>query len=127
MTEVTTIIAFDEKVVEVIRRLEPKICVAWLYSENLKDKGTPEENAERLAEFIIQRCRKLDVAVIDLAHGLLSQELVKLLNKADIHVWTWTVNDEAEMKRYLDWGVVSITTDKPDVLAKILKERDKML
>ena len=124
MTEVTTIIAFDEKVVQEIRRLEPKICVAWLYSESLKDKGTPEENAERLAEFIIGRCRKLDVAVIDLAHGLLSQELVKLLNKADIHVWAWTVNNETEMRRYLDWGVMSITTDKPDVLAKILKERN---
>ena len=125
MIDVTTIIAFDEGVVQEIRRLEPNICVAWLYSENLKDKGTAEENAERLADLILQRCQKLDVAVIDLAHGLLSQELVKLLNAADIHVWTWTVNDESAMKRYLDWGVVSITTDKPDVLVKILKERSE--
>ena len=125
MTDVTTIIAFDEKVVQEIRRLEPKICVAWLYSESLKDKGTPEENAERLAELIVGRCRKLDVTIIDLGHGLLSPKLVQLLNAADIHVWAWTVNDEEAMKRYLDWGVVSITTDKPDVLAKILKERNE--
>ena len=123
MTNVTTIIAFNEGVVQEIRRLEPSICVAWLYSENLKDKGTAEENAERLADLFIERCRKLDVAVIDLAHHLLSPKLVKSLQAANIHVWTWTVNDEAAMKRYLDWGVESITTDKPALLSTVLKER----
>ena len=123
MIEVTTIIAFDEKVVQEIRRLEPKICVAWLYGEDLKDKGTAEENAERLADLIIGRCRKLDITIIDLGHGLLSPKLMKSLNEAGVHVWTWTVNDESAMRRYLDWGVVSITTDKPDILSKILKER----
>jgi glycerophosphoryl diester phosphodiesterase len=126
MMDVTTIIAFSEKVVQEIRRLEPKICVAWLYSENLQGKGTAEENAGRLADFLIERCRKLDIAVIDLSHNLLSPQLVKLLNEADIHVWTWTVNDEAAMRRYLDWGVVSITTDKPDMLTKILKEQKQI-
>jgi glycerophosphoryl diester phosphodiesterase len=123
MTEVSTIIAFDANVIKTIRRLEPKICAAWLYSENLKDQGTAEENADRLAELIIRRCRELDIAVIDLGHGLLSPKLVQLLNEADIHVWAWTVNDATAMERYLDWGVVSITTDKPDILSKILKQR----
>ena len=123
MVDVTTIISFSADTVRDIRRLEPKICVAWLYSESLRDKGTAAENAERLADLIIQRCRELDVAIIDLAHGLLSPKLVKLLNDAGIHVWAWTVNDEAAMRRYLDWGVVSITTDKPELMTKILKER----
>ena len=125
MVDVTTIIAFNADTVREIRQLEPKIAVAWLYSENLRDKGTAEENAERLAEFMIKRCRELDIAIIDLAHSLLSPKLVKLLNEAGIHVWAWTVNDEAAMKRYLDWGVVSITTDKPDLMTKVLKERKR--
>ena len=123
MMDVTTIIAFDAGVVKNIRRLAPDIAVAWLYSENLKDKGTAEENAERLAEFLIQRCQELDIAVLDLNHGILSPQLIKSLNEADIHVWVWTVNDESAMRRFLDWGVVSVTTDKPELLAKILKER----
>jgi len=124
MTEVSTIIAFDEKVVKEIRRLEPKICVAWLYNEELKDKGTAEENADRLAELIIKKCRELDIVVVDLGHGMLSSKLVKLLNAAGIHVWAWTVNDASAMERYLDWGVVSITTDKPEQLTEILKRRE---
>ena len=120
MTDVTTIIAFNEGIVRTIRRLEPSICVAWLYGEDLKGKGTAEENADRLAEFLIERCRKLDVAIVDLVHDLLSPKLVKSLNEANIHVWTWTVNDEATMRRYLDWGVESITTDRPELLSKVL-------
>jgi len=123
MVEVTTIIAFKAEVVQEIRRLEPGIAVAWLYSEDLKDKGTAEENAERLAEFLIARCRELDIVVLDLNHGILSPPLIKSLNEAGIHVWAWTVNDESVMNRLLDWGVVSITTDKPELLSKVLKDR----
>ncbi|MCL2709546.1 MAG: hypothetical protein FWE95_01590 [Planctomycetaceae bacterium] len=125
MVAESTIISFSADTVREIRRLEPKICVAWLYSEDLRDKGTAEENADRLAELIVRRCRELDIAIIDLAHGLLSPKLVKLLNEAHIHVWAWTVNDEAAMRRYLDWGVVSITTDRPELMTKILEERKK--
>ena len=125
MSDTTTIISFHASAVREIRRLEPSVCVAWLYSEDLKDKGTAEENADRLAEFIIRRCRELDTVIIDLAHSLLSRKLVSLLNEANIHVWTWTVNDAAAMERYLDWGVVSITTDKPELLTEIVKRREK--
>ena len=123
LVDEATIIAFSADVVREIRRLEPNICVAWLYSENLKDKGTAEENAERLADLILQRCRELDVVIVDLTHQLLSPKLIKRLNGAGIHVWTWTVNDAESMKQYLDWGVVSITTDKPELLSQILAER----
>ena len=123
MMDVSTIIAFSEDAVRAVRRLAPDICVAWLYSEDLKDKGTAEENAERLAELVIGRCRALDVSIIDLDHRLLSPKLIQSLNEAAIHVWAWTVNDEIAMRRYLDWGVVSITTDKPELMTKILEER----
>jgi glycerophosphoryl diester phosphodiesterase len=123
MADVSTIIAFDMNVVKTIRRLDPTICVAWLYGEDLRDKGTADENADRLAELLIGRSRELDVVILDLHHGLLSQKLVRLLNELGIHVWAWTVNDAEAMERYLDWGVVSITTDKPDVLVEVLKTR----
>ena len=125
MVDVSTIISFSVDDVRNIRRLEPSIAIAWLYSEDLRDKGTAEENAERLAEMLIRRCRELDIVILDLAHHLLSPKLIQLLNEADIHVWAWTVNDAAAMSRYLDWGVVSITTDRPELMTRILEERKR--
>jgi len=123
MIDVTTIIAFSQDVVKEIRKQEPNISVAFLYSENLKDKGTAEENADRLAEFLLDRCKELDTKILDLNHGILSEKLIKKLQAAGIHVWAWTVNDAGRMNRLLDWGVESITTDRPELLAEVLKSR----
>jgi glycerophosphoryl diester phosphodiesterase len=123
MIKVATIIAFSENVIKEIRRLEPDICVAWLYNESLKNKGTAEENAERLTEFFIKKCKELDTTVLDVNHELLSANLVKNLQQAGIHVWCWTVNSTNRMNTLLDWGVESITTDRPELLNEILKTR----
>lgn len=42
----------------------------------------------------------------------------------DIHVWT--VNDPAEMSRFIDLGVDNIITDRPDVLVSLLAERAEL-
>ncbi len=34
----------------------------------------------------------------------------------------WTVNDRDDMKRFLDWGVDGIQTDRPDLLSDLLVE-----
>ncbi|MDR1268591.1 MAG: hypothetical protein LBK82_03610 [Planctomycetaceae bacterium] len=125
LVKATTIIAFSEKVVKEIRRLEPDICVAWLYSESLQDKGTAEENATRLTELFIKKCKELDTTILDVNHELLSADLVKNLQNVGIHVWCWTVNNVNRMDILLDWGVESITTDRPELLNEILKTRKK--
>jgi glycerophosphoryl diester phosphodiesterase len=123
MINETAIISFSTNVVKKIRQLEPNICVAFLYSEDLKDKGTVEENADRLFETLICYSKELDTVVLDLAYSILSEKLVKKLKDAGIHVWCWTVNDTKQMETLLDWGVESITTDRPELLSEILKKR----
>jgi len=38
-----------------------------------------------------------------------------------VHVWT--VNETADMRRLLDWGVDGIITDRPDRLARVFTDR----
>ncbi|MDR2345239.1 MAG: hypothetical protein LBE18_04165 [Planctomycetaceae bacterium] len=123
MIKDTVIIAFSENVIKEIRRLEPNICVAWLYNENPNSKETPDENTNRLADFLLKKCKELDINILDLGHTMLSQKLIKKLKESGIHVWCWTVNDPKRMKILLDWGVESITTDRPELLHEILKEK----
>jgi len=127
MLKVTTIIAFSQNVVKKVRQLEPNICVAWLYSESLKGKGTAEENANRLAEFLIGKCKELDTTILDTDHNILSAKLTQLLQDAGIHVWCWTCNDPTRMNTLLDWGVESITTDRPELLTEVLKQRSSKM
>jgi glycerophosphoryl diester phosphodiesterase len=42
-------------------------------------------------------------------------------NAFAVHVWT--INDEAQMRRLLDWGVDGVMTDRPTLLEKILRKR----
>ncbi|HZG44606.1 MAG TPA: glycerophosphodiester phosphodiesterase, partial [Longimicrobium sp.] len=41
-------------------------------------------------------------------------------NNVAVHVWT--VDDEADMRRLLSWGVDGVITDRPDRLARVLHE-----
>lgn len=125
LVDVATVIAFSQNVVKEIRRIEPKLSVAYLYSENLSSKGGAAANADRLAKLLIERCHALDTNILDLNHGILSKELIEQLQGAGIHVWCWTVDDEARMNQLLDWGIESITTNKPDLLTRVLKKREQ--
>ena len=51
--------------------------------------------------------------------------LVHSANNLGLTTNVWTVNTENELKTYLDRGVDYITTDEPELLLQIIKERSK--
>jgi glycerophosphoryl diester phosphodiesterase len=56
-------------------------------------------------------------------YRFLDAEQVRQCRAAGVRVLPWTVNDEADWLRLLDWGVDGITTDYPDRLAALLRSR----
>jgi len=54
---------------------------------------------------------------------VLSPRLVREAHARNLAVHVWTVDEEADMRRLLSWGVDGIVTDRPDRLAKVLHER----
>jgi glycerophosphoryl diester phosphodiesterase len=117
MVDQVAVIAFSQAVVREIRELEPKIRCAWLCSETLR--GSTEEQANWL-EKQAQTCK---ATTLDLNYKMLSPDLVAELKRRGFGVWTWTVNEAAVMRALSTWGVDSITTDRPDVLAEILEKQ----
>ncbi|MGE3577322.1 MAG: glycerophosphodiester phosphodiesterase [Vicinamibacterales bacterium] len=54
---------------------------------------------------------------------VVSRRFIRAVHRAGHHVQVWTVNDEADMHRLLDWGVDALITDVPDVAARLVDRR----
>jgi glycerophosphoryl diester phosphodiesterase len=55
---------------------------------------------------------------------LVTDRFLTAAHHRGLQVHVWTINDADEMHRLLDLGVDGIMTDRPDVLKKVLVERD---
>ena len=71
----------------------------------------------RLPAHVVQVCETWG------GRRVLTPRLVRDLHHQGVHVHVWTVNDEADMHRLLDWGVDGILSDFPDRLARVLHQR----
>ncbi|HET9110368.1 MAG TPA: glycerophosphodiester phosphodiesterase [Ktedonobacterales bacterium] len=59
-------------------------------------------------------------------HGrtrIVSPASVRAAHRLGIAVHVWTINERADMERLLDWGVDGLMTDRPDLLAEVLRSR----
>lgn len=54
---------------------------------------------------------------------IITPRFVRAAHSRGVRVDAWTVNDPAQMRHVLDLGVDAVITDRPRVLAQILKER----
>lgn len=54
---------------------------------------------------------------------IVSSRLVRDFHSRGVQLHVWTVNDERDMERLLDWGVDGLVTDRPDRLAELLHRR----
>lgn len=52
-------------------------------------------------------------------HRIVSRRFIERLHAAGVPVQVWTVNEEADMRRLLDWGVDGLITDRPDLAVAV--------
>jgi glycerophosphoryl diester phosphodiesterase len=50
---------------------------------------------------------------------VVSPRFVRAAHAAGLVVQVWTVNEEADMRRLLAWGVDGLITDRPDVALRV--------
>ncbi len=51
--------------------------------------------------------------LISLRKKTVTRELVSACHDQKIKVYVWTVDDEDEIRRFIEWGVDGIYTNKP--------------
>jgi len=52
---------------------------------------------------------------------MLRRSFVRAARRAGIPVQAWVVDDEADMRRLIEWGVTGIISDRPDVAISTIK------
>lgn len=119
MLDQAAVIAFSKNVVSEVRALEPRLPCAWLCSKRLE--GTAAEQAA----WIAAQAADCKTTMVDLNFQMLSSDVIEELHRRNITVWTWTVDDPAVMAALSRWGVDSITTNRPDLLAEVLRPARK--
>lgn len=111
----TIIISFDFPSLQTIHDLEPRLKRGALISTKYMSAvgvGGPKSVANEMVF--------LGVDYVGINHQFLSQTLFNEFRAQNLGVGVWTVNDENTMKRFASMGVDFITSDRPDLLTKIL-------
>jgi glycerophosphoryl diester phosphodiesterase len=62
-------------------------------------------------------------ALVSLRKKTVDEKLIAACHEQGIRVYVWTVDDEAEMKTLIQWGVDGIYSNKPGVLKELLRNK----
>jgi glycerophosphoryl diester phosphodiesterase len=98
---------FDLRVLRALRDLDSEARLAFPWQAGLRD---PIRRATTL------KCRMMLFDV-----GGLSEKKVRRCREVGLEVWVYTVNEPDEMRRVLDLGIDGLITDRPDLLARMVR------
>ncbi|HAS55431.1 MAG: hypothetical protein A2X56_13070 [Nitrospirae bacterium GWC2_57_13] len=100
--------SFQEREVIDARRVLPNLATAGIF-----DSFSVRE---------VKSYRAKGYGIISLKRKTVSEALVTACHEQKIKVYVWTLDDEAEMKKFISWGVDGIYTNKPAVLKAVIME-----
>ena len=102
------VISFDVASLEAVHKLEPKIVTGLLHT-------LPVDTAKARG--------KMGLGYLGPYYRVVTAGFIKQAHEHGLKVNPWTVNDEADLKRLTQDGVDAITTDRPDLLLRLLGPR----
>ena len=107
--EQISIIAFDTSVIKALKSVAPHIKANLLY-----DVALPVDSSELLDRLKNTKADGLS------SNNMNSKELIDVIKQAGFEYHSWTVDDSKTAKKLLEWGVNSITTNRPGYLRQQL-------
>lgn len=106
MLDSVLVSSFNHDYLRRVRAAEPRLAIGALVERDVPDP--------------VGLLRSLGAEAYHPWIKYLREETVRSLRAAGLAVNVWTVNDEADMRRLIEWGVTGIITDFPDRLARVL-------
>ncbi len=132
MAERTAIQSFDWRTLQVVQKEAPEIPTVYLTVEKgfmdsiQRDRPyspwTAGFHVSRYGGSIPRMVKATGGAVWSPYYAEITREQVREAQALGLKVVVWTVNDPADMRRMIEWGVDGIISDYPDRLRKVAGE-----
>jgi len=111
MNDRTIVQSFDYDCLDEIRKLDSKIRTSALSKNFFED--------------LVKTAKTHQVQISSPKYAILSQRDVKRLKEAKIQIVPWTLNEESEWKKVLEWDLDGVITDDPEAFLKYKQENSK--
>lgn len=128
-----TIQSFDWRTLAIVQQEAPEISTAYLtaqqsFTDNILASQTespwmPGMHVSQFGGSIPRLVKAAGGAVWSPSYTEVSADSVKEAQSLGLKVVVWTVNDETDMRRMMEWNVDGIISDYPDLLRKVAGER----
>ena len=128
-----TVISFNYDSLKEVRKQLPRLPTLWLVghpdlnskkaqTKKWDEKKTPSAKKPPTVDEMIQKAKDAKFTGLDLQHTWpLTDSDLKKIKGAGLELHVWTVNDAEIARRWINFGVASITTDRPGWLREQLK------
>lgn len=128
MTERVMIQSFDWRTLQLVQRLQPGMRTVYLtiQSRNTNNVEDPSWTAGRLVRdypSVADMVKAAGGPIWSPNFNNIDAAAVKRAHEIGLLIVPWTVNDPADMRRLIDWGVDGIISDYPDRLREAMRER----
>jgi len=111
MTDHVVVISFDRDTIRTVKAADSRLHTGFLVSAAtvpLEGRASPQA----LADLAVAA----GASALGVSRDYLKPEIVQAAHAAGLKVSVWTVDDPAEMRRYIQMGVDRITSNRPDLL-----------
>jgi glycerophosphoryl diester phosphodiesterase len=138
LTERATIQSFDWRTLQIAQKEAPEIVTVYLTSQqgasDTVQAGKPGASpwlagwdVDDHAGSVARTVKAAGGTVWSPNYRDIPESMVRNAQQLGLQVLPWTVNDEADLARLLDWRVDGIITDYPDRLLALMKARGMVL
>jgi glycerophosphoryl diester phosphodiesterase len=118
MIDDVVVISFDFPTLHDIAALEPRLPTCALFSTSYVSRfGVRRADAE-----VAQNIASQGFRCVGAKYDTMTEGLFQAFQTRGIQVGVWTVNDEADIRKFAAMGVHFITSDRPDLLQKWLPD-----
>lgn len=113
------VICFDAATLARVRLREPRLALGFLASRSSVPPPLRDDPAG-----LAEQALACGAGFLSLDRQFVAAQHRQATRERGLGLAVWTVNDPAEMERFIQDGIDAITSDRPDVLRRVLEARD---